>query len=128
MSIFIRKKKTKGGGIAVQIIYKQGRVVNGLTHIGTAHGEAELKALLALAHEKIHENQIAFDFANRNDGTHLYLEKSYSELLWNTLSEVYDHLGFGRIGDHSSTGGFGLGYAIQHRHTPLSARYSQQRL
>ncbi len=104
MSIFIRKKKTKSGGIAVQIIYKQGRVVTGLTHIGTAHKEAELKALLALAHEKIHENQIAFDFAtlfqNGGDGTRLYLEKSYSELLWNTLSQVYDQLGFGKIGDH----------------------------
>lgn len=104
MSIFIRKKKTKSGGIAVQIIYKQGRVVTGLTHIGTAHGEAELKVLLALAHEKIHENQIAFDFATlfRNGGgsTNLYLEKSYSELLWDTLSGAYDHLGFGRIGDH----------------------------
>lgn len=104
MSIFIRKKKTKSGGIAVQIMYKQGRVVTGLTHIGTAHGEAELKVLLALAHEKMHENQIAFDFStlfgNGGDSASLYLEKSYSELLWNTLSRVYDYLGFSRIGDH----------------------------
>lgn len=104
MSVYIRQKKTKSGGIAVQIMYKNGRVVTGLTHIGTAHGEAELKVLLALAHEKIHENQIAFDlamlFQNGGESTGLYLEKSYSELLWNTLSGVYAKLGFNRIGDH----------------------------
>jgi hypothetical protein len=102
MSVFIRKKKTKSGGIAVQIIYKRGRIVTGLTHIGTAHGEAELKLLLALAHEKMHENQLMIDLAallKSGESTDIYLEKSYSELLWRTLSGIYDRLGFGIIDD-----------------------------
>jgi len=101
MPAFIRKKKTNSGGIAVQIIYKKGREVTGLIHIGTAHGEAELKVLLALANEKMHEHQISLDIAaHLLSGTDVYLEKSYSRLLWDTLSGVYDRLGFGRVGDH----------------------------
>ena len=101
MPAFIRKKKTDSGGIAVQIIYKQGRTVTGLVHIGTAHGDAELSLLLALANEKMHEHQISLDIARHLlTGTDVYLEKSYSRLLWDTLSGVYDKLGFGRIGDH----------------------------
>jgi len=101
MSVFIRKKKTKSGGVAIQIIFKQGRNVTGLTHIGTAHGEEELKVLLALANEKIHEHQLSIDLMEHlRNGTDIFLKKSYSELLWDTLSGVYEKLGFGRIGDH----------------------------
>jgi hypothetical protein len=103
MSTFIRKKKTKSGGTAVQIMYKQGRIVTGITHIGTAHNNVELKVLLGLAHGKMHENQIALDIAallkNGGDSTELYLERSYSELLWDALSGVYDRLGFDGLGD-----------------------------
>lgn len=101
MSSFIRKKKTKSGAIAIQIIYKQGRIVTGLKHIGTAHNDAELEMLLALAHEKMHEGQISLDFeeALRGGNADLRLEKSYSALLWDTLSSVYDKLDFECLGD-----------------------------
>lgn len=101
MSSFIRKKKTKSGATAVQIIYKQGRKVIGLKHIGTAHNDAELEILVALAHEKMHEGQLTLDFEEPVlDGyADLRLEKSYSELLWDTLSGVYDKLNFGSIED-----------------------------
>lgn len=103
MSTFIRKKKTKSGGTAVQIMYKHGRSVTGLAHIGTAHSDEELKVLFAIAHGKMHENQIALDIAtllkNGGESTELYLETSYSELLWEALSGVYDRLGFDVLGD-----------------------------
>lgn len=101
MSSFIRKKKTKSGAIAIQIIYKRGRIVTGLKHIGTAHNDAELEMLLALAHEKMHEGQLSFEFekAVRGGNANLRLEKSYSALLWDTLSSVYDKLNFGYLGD-----------------------------
>jgi hypothetical protein len=103
MSTFIRKKKTKNGGTAVQIMYKQGRIVTGLAHIGTAHSDEELKVLLALACGKMHENQISFDIAALlGDGgrsTELFLERSYSELLWDALSGVYNRIGYDNIGD-----------------------------
>jgi hypothetical protein len=101
MSSFIRKKKTKSGAIAIQIIYKKGRIVTGLKHIGTAHNDAELEMLLALAHEKMHEGQLSLDFeeALRGGNADLRLEKSYSALLWDTLSSVYDKLKFECLGD-----------------------------
>lgn len=101
MSSFIRKKKSKNGTIAIQIIYKRGRIVTGLKHIGTAHNDVELEMLLALAHEKIHEGQLALDFeeALRGGNADLRLEKSYSALLWDTLSSVYDKLNLGCLGD-----------------------------
>jgi len=101
MSIFIRKKKTKSGATAIQIIYKNGRIVTGLSHIGTAHNDAELEILLALAHEKMHEGQLTLNFEEmvRGGDADLRLEKSYSALLWETLSSVYDKLNFGCLND-----------------------------
>jgi transposase len=101
MSSFIRKKKTKSGATAIQIIYKHGRIVTGLKHIGTAHNDAELEILLALAHEKMHERQLTLNFEEmlRGADADLRLEKSYSALLWETLSSVYDKLNFGCLDD-----------------------------
>ena len=101
MSSFIRKKKTKSGATAIQIIHKRGRIVTGLKHIGTAHNDAELEMLLALAHEKMHEGQLSLDFGelSKAGNADLRLEKSYSALLWDTLSSVYDKLDFGCLGD-----------------------------
>jgi hypothetical protein len=101
MSSFIRKKKTKSGATAIQIIYKHGRIVTGLKHIGTAHNDAELEILLALAHEKMHEGQLTLNFEEmvRGGDADLRLEKSYSALLWESLSSVYDKLNFGCLDD-----------------------------
>jgi hypothetical protein len=101
MSNFIRKKKTKNGATAIQIIHKRGRIVTGLTHIGTAHNDAELEMLIALAHERIHEGQLSLAFAEdaKERTADLRLEKSYSALLWDTLSGVYDKLDFGCLDD-----------------------------
>ncbi len=58
--------------------------------------------LLALAHEKKHEHQVSLDIGaalKNGESTDIYLQKSYSELLWNTLSAVYDRLGFNIIHD-----------------------------
>lgn len=101
MNSFIRKKKTKSGAIAIQIIHKRGRIVTGLTHIGTAHNDAELEMLMALAHQKMHEGQLSLSFAEaaNNNTADLRLEKSYSALLWDTLSSLYDKLDFGSLSD-----------------------------
>jgi len=97
MPSFIRKVKTKSGATAVQIVYKHGREVVRIVHIGSAHNNTELKILLALAHEKMHEGQLSFDFPHKNS-LKLCLEKSYSGLLWDTLSHVYGSI---RVIDNS---------------------------
>ncbi|MBS4008105.1 MAG: IS1634 family transposase [Clostridium sp.] len=96
MTSFIRKVKTKSGAIAVQIEHKQGRKRVGITHIGSAHNEAELDVLIALAHERLHLGQLCFDFEEVPD---ICLEKSYSGLLWDVLGGVYQKLGFEDIND-----------------------------
>lgn len=88
MTYFIRKVKTKSGAIAVQIEHKQGRKRVGITHIGSAHNEAELEVLIALAHEKLNQGQLFFDFGE-GTGPDICLEKSYSGLLWDVLEGVY---------------------------------------
>lgn len=98
MPSFIRKVKTKSGATAVQIVHKHGREVVRIVHIGSAHNNTELKILLALAYEKMHEGQLSFDFPHKNS-LKLCLEKSYSGLLWDTLSHVYGSIGFDVITD-----------------------------
>jgi len=98
MTSFIRKVKTKSGATAVQIEHKHGRQRIGITHIGSAHNETELKALLAIAHEKMHEGQISFAFEQEADPD-ICLEKSYSSLLWDALESVYKGLGFEDVND-----------------------------
>jgi uncharacterized beta-barrel protein YwiB (DUF1934 family) len=62
MPAYIRKVKSKSGATSVQIEYKRGRERTGIVHIGTAHNDAELKLLCALAHVKMHEGQLSLDF------------------------------------------------------------------
>lgn len=98
MRNYIRKVKSKSGATAVQIEHKRGRERIGITHIGSAHNEAELKVLLEIAHKKMHEGQLNFDFGARTDPD-ICLERSYSGLLWDTLESVYKELGFEGVSD-----------------------------
>ena len=98
MTSFIRKVKTKSGATAVQIKHKQGRQRVGITHIGSAHTEAELELLLQHAQDKLNEDQLSFDFGKEKE-PEIALEKSYSELLWSTLDKIYKQLGFEEIND-----------------------------
>lgn len=97
MPAYIRRVKSKSGAISVQIEYKRGRERIGIKHIGTAHNDAELKLLCALAKEKIHEGQLSFDF--EPGGLEAKLRKSYSCLLWDTLAGIYDRLSFNALRD-----------------------------
>jgi hypothetical protein len=98
MPAYIRKVKSKSGAISVQIEYKRGRERIGIKHIGTAHNDAELKLLCAFAHGKIHEGQLSFDILQQS-AFDAQLRKSYSGLLWDSLSNVYGALGFDTMGD-----------------------------
>ncbi len=56
---FIRKVKTNSGAIAVQIVSKVGGDIVNLDHLGSAHTEAELMALIQLGQAKLHPGQVA---------------------------------------------------------------------
>jgi hypothetical protein len=50
---FIRKIKTQSGAIAVQIVHKNYGQVTHIDHIGSAHSQVELAALIALAKQRL---------------------------------------------------------------------------
>ena len=57
MASWIRKVPTASGATAVQIIHKDGRIVVGIDHIGSANSDDELALLLVIANEKLHSGQ-----------------------------------------------------------------------
>jgi hypothetical protein len=80
MTCFIRKAPTKSGATAVQVVYKRGREVVGVKHIGSAHNKTELDILLIRAKEVKNAGQLELDLYGGNEPT-IYLERSYSGLL-----------------------------------------------
>jgi transposase len=98
MTCFVRKVPTKSGATAVQIVYKRGREVIGVKHIGSAHNKTELDILLVRAQEVKCAGQLKLDlFGDREP--ELYLERSYSELLWDALDREYRRIGLDSIKD-----------------------------
>jgi hypothetical protein len=100
MSSFIKRYKAKNGGTVIQVVFKRGRAVERTVHIGTAHTEEHLQALLSLAQDTIHKGQLRLGlFEDESLSLGLVLESTYSRLLWEALSGVYDKLGFDALGD-----------------------------
>jgi hypothetical protein len=97
MTCFIRKVPTKSGATAVQIVYKRGREVVGIKHVGSAHNKAELDILLIRAKEMKSAGQL--DLFGDNKEPELYLERSFSGLLWEALDRQYRHIGLECIQD-----------------------------
>ena len=94
MPAYVRKVKSKSGATSVQIEYKHGRKRTGITHIGTAHNDSDIKSLSAIALGEIHKNQSSFNFAGQDNTFKPKLRKSYSAVLWDALDSVYTRLGF----------------------------------
>ena len=101
MSVYIKQYRVKSGGTVVQVIYKRGRTIERTVHIGTAHSEADLAALIALAEQTMLNGQLSLelDCESVADVIGMTLEKTYSKLLYETLGVVYDRQGFDVIND-----------------------------
>ncbi|MDD3473669.1 MAG: IS1634 family transposase [Syntrophaceae bacterium] len=95
---FIRKVKTKSGATAVQIAYKQKGKIAKIIHIGSAHTEEELRILLDLAHKHLNENQLEL-FPEPLSSLRVEIKSSFSTLLFETLKQQYDKLGFTKLED-----------------------------
>lgn len=95
---FIRKVKTANGATAIQIATKQKRQIVKIVHIGGAHTEEELKVLLALSRKQIQGNQLEL-FPELQPSLRVDLKRSFSGLLWNTLQDQYEKIGFGLLKD-----------------------------
>ena len=101
MSPFLRKVKTASGATAVQIVEKRHGVRTILEHLGSAHDEAELEALIRIGHDKLHANQPALELPTERGvrpGVAV-IEDKRSQLLVDVVRDSWERLGFDVIDD-----------------------------
>ena len=58
---YVRTVKTASGATAVQIVYSNRRGARRMKHLGSAHDEQELEALLATARQQLSDSQEGHD-------------------------------------------------------------------
>ena len=96
MSPFLRKVKTASGATAVQIVEKRGGVRTILEHLGSAHDEAELAALLRIGQDRLHANQPMLELP-RQRGVRpgvAVIGGERSQLLVDVVRDSWERLGF----------------------------------
>ena len=104
MSPFVRKVKTASGATAVQIVSKSGGARRIVEHLGSAHDETELEALLEAGRQKITagQGQGLLDLESlepapgRTGLATTTVESKHSRLLWEVLHGAYQRLGWVR--------------------------------
>ena len=104
VSPFLRKVKTASGATAVQIAVKEGHRDKVIEHLGSAHTQAELAALMEIGRHCIAPDQLALDLtptppavpglltASAPVGTDAVVESKRSALLWDVLHGAYTRL------------------------------------
>ncbi|MFC2599146.1 MAG: hypothetical protein ACFNXT_08950 [Actinomyces massiliensis] len=107
MSPFLREVKTVSGAMAVQIAVKEGRRDKVIEHLGSAHTEAELAALMEIGRHRIAPDQLALELTPTPPavqgfprvsvpvGTDAVVASKRSGLLWDVLHGAYNCLGLG---------------------------------
>ena len=107
VSPFLRKVKTASGATAVQIVSKSGGVRRIVEHLGSAHDETELAALMEIGRHRIAPDQLTLELtptppavpglptASDAIGTDAVVASKHSRLLWEVLHEAYTRLGLG---------------------------------
>ena len=99
----MRKVRTSSGATAVQIVSKSGGVRRIVEHLGSAHDETELAALLEAGRQKIAawQGQGLLDLESldpapgRTGLAGATVESKRSGLLWDVLHRAYTRLGLG---------------------------------
>jgi hypothetical protein len=99
--VFVRKVRTASGATAVQIAERVGGRDRVLEHLGSAHTDAELAALLEVARGRLHPGQGELDLGQGDPGAVSVITGKSSALLWQVLSDAYARLGFEVVGDES---------------------------
>lgn len=102
MAMYVRKGATRSGATQVQIVTKHGREIVGVDHIGSAHTDSEVAAMVEIAKRRIRESaeaagSVELDLGDDTAPTvasQLTLQRAYSRFLYDTLAGVYERLGF----------------------------------
>lgn len=82
----------------MQIVHSSRRGARDIEHIGSAHDEAELEMLKAVARQRLAAGQgeldLGLDTIGAGQGGPLPITSTRTGYLWDALSTVYDQLGF----------------------------------
>ena len=99
----MRKVRTASGATAVQIAHTRRGVQSIVEHIGSAHDDAQLAALVQVAKDRIDAGQLAFDLDALTPGSPVTAAPtvvgSSSRVLWEVLEDAYARLGFDTVDD-----------------------------
>lgn len=105
MNPFLRKVRTASEVTAVQIVEKRHGRCMFLEHLGSAHTEADLAALMQIEREKLAANQPMLDFdeqpVGRPRGSGAVVEGQSSRLVVEVIRFTWERLGFYRIQDEA---------------------------
>lgn len=105
MSPFLRKVKTASGAVAVQVVEKRRGQRRILEHLGSAHDEAGLVALMQIGHDRLHANQPRLDLGLDDQGVPAgagaVVHGSASRLLVDVVAASWRRLGFDVIADEA---------------------------
>ncbi len=97
---FVRKVKTASGATAVQIAERVGGRDKVLEHLGSAHTDAELTALLVTARDRLHPGQGELDLSSgRVPSGYAVITGKRHAVLWQAVTDAYLRLGFDVIDD-----------------------------
>jgi hypothetical protein len=91
--VHVRTVRTASGARAVQIVYSRRKGSRQIEHVGSAHDDAELEVLKAVARQQIAAGQSELDLgldATPEAGGPLPITASRSAHLWDALSCAYD--------------------------------------
>ncbi|MGV9861007.1 IS1634 family transposase, partial [Gordonia sp. NPDC003425] len=101
---YVRTVKTASGATAVQIVHSSRRGARDIEHLGSAHDEAAIVALKAVAAQRIAGDQETLDLgvgvSPGGTGAPLPITSSRMSHLCDSVAGVYDELGF-----QTATGG-----------------------
>jgi hypothetical protein len=101
---YVRTVKTASGARAVQIVHSQRRGSRDIEHVGSAHTDADLELLKAVARQRLAAGQGELDLrlpgSPANQGAALPITSPRMGHLLDRLSRGYDAVGFGAATDH----------------------------
>jgi len=97
---WIKQSRTASGAISVQVVFSKAGGRTEMSHVGSAHNDAELAALRLRAQKLMSPGQLALDFGADAAPGAPRVVSSRAVRLWEALSEAYRRLGFeAAVGD-----------------------------
>jgi Transposase DDE domain len=93
---YVRAVRTSSGAVAVQVVWKSSRGSRDIEHLGSAHTEAEVEVLKAVAAQRIAagQDQLPLDVAAPQEPMALEITSSRMGRLLDAIAAVYRQLGF----------------------------------